>query len=120
VKNSSNGHGSIYSRRSPVYLVLVVVVLVGCAPPGTPAVMEPHTTAPPSDAAYLAELQRRGFVVTDEQQVITAGTMLCQLIPSRGLIGATADTMRDYGFTPGQIRDIGAAALEVYCPDQRP
>jgi hypothetical protein len=120
---------------------VAALLLVGCGAPTTSSVSSSRTSTPSSlvfpsasltlsgkelqDAEFMALLikwaKRDNYPLGDRDQLIAAGARVCALMgQGESLISASADVMDAYGFSGKQAQAVGVAAVDVYCPENRP
>jgi hypothetical protein len=123
------------------WVLVAALLLVGCGAPTTSSVSSSRTSTPSSlvfpsasltlsgkelqDAEFMALLikwaKRDNYPLGDRDQLIAAGARVCALMgQGESLISASADVMDAYGFSGKQAQAVGVAAVDVYCPENRP
>lgn len=92
----------------------------------------PQRAAPPVRADYSAEdnrfialvaerAYRQNYPVGNHGKLFEAARVVCARVGSgSSLIDASSSLMVGYDFTGKQASGVGIAALEVYCPENRP
>jgi len=107
----------------------------GTAPPVMPSTSLTLSGDELRDAEYMATLiqwaQRDGYplgqrgdgfpIVADRDELIADGHQVCTSVSQgESMISASADVMRAKGLSGAQAQAVGVAAVDVYCPENRP